>query len=105
MKLRFHCECRDKYTDAVYQRGMVYDFPDERGQEIINTGYARMVIEEPDEPQPAVEQQEIKVQYMHDMSLKELRALAKEVGVATRGTKDEIIERILVKEVDEKEAK
>lgn len=107
MKLKFRCECRDKYTEAVYQPGMVYDFPDDRGQEIINTGYARMVLDEPEEPQPqpVEEQPDINVQYMPDMSIKELRALAKEVGVSVRGTKAEIIERILVKEVDEKQVK
>lgn len=115
MKLRFNEVCRDKYTNELYEFDSIYEFEEERALEIIASGKAELV-HSISEVQNAVEQamqeqlkedekkkqEESRMINMFSLSKKELIELAKEVDVSIRGTKEEIIERILEKEVDNK---
>lgn len=109
MKLRFKQECSDKYTNTLYEVGSVHEFEDERAKEILNTGYAELIEEkttpiEPFDEEPSKEEDtktveerldEGEVINLYELSRDELQKLAKEKGVAIRGTKEEIIERLL----------
>lgn len=120
MKLRFLQTCQDKRNGKMYDLNKVYEFDEERGREILKTRYAVEVKEiepEKDEKQVAgVEEETIEenstveeveeetldekldageMVNLHDLKLDELKKLAKEEGVAVRGTKEEIIERIM----------
>ena len=104
MKLRFRQECTDKNTNVLYKVGAIYEFEDERAKEILNSGYAEVVeevkkvkatVEEPKDVETRLNEGEIVDLY--SLSKKELENLAKEQGVAVRGTKEEIIERLLSK--------
>ena len=120
MKLRFRSQCRDKYNGELYEARKVYEFDEARGNEILLTGYAEKVqtIEEVNEeikakeaeekvqekveaPQP--QQEEPAVINLYDLKKDDVIKIAKKVGVATRGTKEDIIERILAKECPQDE--
>ena len=114
MKIRFTQKCMDMYTLEEYNVGDVKEFKDARALDIIATGYAKKVqeselnvqeceqnIRESEFPQEIVseyiadkmsEQQEEK---LSDLKKVELIEIAKDMGVSTRGTKEDIIERIL----------
>jgi hypothetical protein len=106
MKLRFKCECVDKHTGQTYRRLGVYEFDDDRAKEILATGRAEEVKEkavEPAEPVAKSVQEKTAEERLDDgelvnlMDLKksELIEMAKKVGVSTRGSKEDIIERLL----------
>ena len=109
MKLKFKIEVRDKHTKEVYAQNSVHDFEEARALEILATGYAELVEEAEEEGQ----QEEIddlekeleggKIVNLHDLTLKELQKIAKEEEVSTRGTKDDIIERIMAKHESEEQ--
>lgn len=109
MKLKFKIEVRDKHTKEVYAQNSVHEFEEARALEILATGFAELVEEAEEEGQ----QEEIddlekeleggKIVNLHDLTLKELQKLAKEEEVSTRGTKDDIIERIMAKHESEEQ--
>ena len=99
-KLRFKMSCKDKYIEGlVYHRDCEYWFEDERADEVLATGYAFVVEEKQEEPKEIdnldEELEKGKMVNLHDLTVEELKKLAKEEGVSVRGTKDEIIERIM----------
>lgn len=116
MKLRFNQVCRDKHTGETYEKGKTYEFADERGKEILKSGYAEEVVvvqipkeptkQEPpkEEPTAPTEPQDLETKLdsgmvvnLHELSKEELVKLAKKEGVSIRGNKDDIIERLLAK--------
>lgn len=101
MKLRFKQECTDKNTNVLYQVGVIYEFDDERAKEILNTGYAEVVEEikkVTDTPKDVEERlNEGEIVDLYSLSKDELVKLAKEQGVSIRGSKEDIIERLLAK--------
>jgi hypothetical protein len=100
MKLKFNARVQDKYTKAIYEKDSVYEFEDERAMEILATGYADIVEEakEIDNLDEALENGEMVD--LNQLTLKELKKLAKEEGVSTSGSKSNIIERIMSKHED-----
>lgn len=103
MKLRFKQECTDKNTNVLYRVGTIYKFEDERAKEILNTGYAE-VVEEIKKPFESIEEEckdiedrlnEGEIVDLYSLSKNELIKLAKEQDVSIRGSKEEIIERLL----------
>ena len=116
-KIKFMYNCMDKYTRVNYTAGDVHEFEDARADEIVATGYAKVVTEFATKMQEAeelaeetveekvqeaevsveetVEDDEEKPLKLSELSKDELVALAKEYGVATRGTKADIIKRLL----------
>lgn len=115
MKLRFNEICKDKYTKELYLTDKIYEFDNERAKEILASGKAERihsinevnkVIKEAKQEKHIEEQQkkeeETKLVDMYKLRKNELIEIAKQVGVSIRGTKEEIIERILVQEVDNK---
>lgn len=124
MKLRFKTTCKDKYTGVKYERGKTYEFEETRGKEILRTGKAEIDKSEvviinslpQHEPQPIEEKpkEEVKVEKdlmtlleegvvvnLNDYKREEIIKLARKLKVATKGTKAEIIERILAKTNEE----
>ena len=101
MKLRFKQECTDKNTNVLYQTGIIYEFDDERAKEILNTGYAEVVEEAKksiDTPKDVEERlNDGEIVDLYSLSRDELVKLAKEQGVPIRGSKEDIIERLLAK--------
>lgn len=101
MKLRFKQECTDKNTNVLYQVGVIYEFDDERAKEILNTGYAEVVeeIKKVDDTPKDVEERlnDGEIVDLYSLSKDELIKLAKEQGVSIRGSKEDIIERLLSK--------
>lgn len=104
MKLRFSCECVDKYNGKTYRRGCTYDFDEDRAKEILATGRADEVKEEKPIEQPTEPKEEKTVNQklddgelvnLLDLKKSELVEIAKKVGVSTSGTKEQIIERLL----------
>lgn len=103
MKLRFNCECVDKYTNQKYRRGCVYEFDEDRAKEILATKRADEVKE------PQVKASDDKkddrsldqrlddgeMVNLHELKKAELVKLAEEAGVSTSGTKQDIIDRLL----------
>lgn len=115
-KLRFTNVCKDKYTKERYAKGAIHEFEDARADEIVATGYAKVieVIQENEEnvQEPKEEIQEVEdlsdvdmtiddVEFedepvkLSELTKEELVALAKEHGVSTRGNKADIINRLL----------
>ena len=114
MRLRFLSTCTDKHTGKTYERDQVYEFENTRGQEILNTKHAVRVdamVELPELPKEEPAEEVIEVQEeepktvderledgeminLNDLSINELRKMAKEVGIDSKGTKEELIERI-----------
>lgn len=116
MKIKFNRTCKDKNTGEMYSAGMIKEFDDARALEIINTGYADEYVEtvkevvdiekhletleEPKEDEKVQKEEEVvdedvEVIKLSDLTVKELKEMCKEVGVATTGSKDELIERLL----------
>lgn len=103
MKLKFKQTCKDKYNGATYSEGETYEFEDERALEILKTGLAEKVEEEQEQPMPKTDPKEDldkalnegQLVNLHDLTIKQLKELAKEKGVSTSGKKDDIIERLL----------
>lgn len=105
MKIKFTKECQDKNTSERYSVGQEKEFEDERALEIIEKGFAVEV--EPNEPTEPNEPQEQAQEITYDdqfvpvkldeLSVEELRKCAKDLGVAVRGSKAEIIARIEAK--------
>lgn len=123
MKIKFVRACQDKHSGEMYRVGQVKEFDDERALEIIATRYAVEVKEEPKvdalvhlvqqaEAQKATENvaleatnenvalqatndAEYEPVHLSELSKAELIEIAKDLGVAIRGTKEELIERIL----------
>ena len=100
MKIRFTHKCMDMYTLEEYNVGDVKEFKDARALGIIATGYAKEV-KESEFPQEIVSQyiadkmNEQQDEKLSDLKKSELIEIAKDMGVSTRGTKEDIIERIL----------
>lgn len=88
------------YTLEEYNVGDVKEFKDARALDIIATGYAKEV-KESEFPQEIVSEyiaskiSEEKEEKLSDLKKSELIEIAKDMGVSTRGTKEDIIERIL----------
>lgn len=111
MKIRIVRECRDKFTNELYRRGMIVDFEEARALNTIKRGYAKEVKEQPllemeivEEEILEVEEQEEVVEVppleneplkLSELTKAQLVALAKESKVPHSGTKAEIIERLL----------
>lgn len=107
-KLRFKMSCKDKYIEGlVYCRDCEYWFEDERADEVLATGYAFVVDTKQEESQEIDNLEEAleqgKMVNLHDLTVAELKKLAKEEGVSARGTKDEIVERIMAKQEETEE--
>lgn len=103
MKIIFKQECRDKNNGAMYKVGEVHVFEDERAKEILKSGYADLV-EEVKETKNDVAQEKKTLQErldngeiieLNSLTKSELVNLAKEQGVSVRGSKEDIIERLL----------
>lgn len=117
MKLQFTQTVQDKNTSEYYKPNTTYEFDDARAKEILSTGYA-VVVEElkgtkPIEPFVDDTQEEIpkseenvtktlderlndgEMIDLYTLSREELQHLAKEKGVAIRGSKNDFIERLL----------
>ena len=47
MKIRFIRECQDKYDGTFYKANSIHEFDKERAEEILKTGYAEVILEEP----------------------------------------------------------
>lgn len=123
MKLRFLIECRDKYTGEIYKRNSVHDFEEKRANELLKTRYVEKAegvdaikdvnCKAVEEAQKAIKEEKEKelkeitnleealadgqMVNLNDLSFNEIRKLAKEEGVSTKGKKEEIIERIMAK--------
>ena len=117
MKLQFNQTVQDKNTGEYYKPNTSYEFDDARAKEILSTGYA-VVIEElkgtkPIEPfvddtKEEIPKTEEKISKtiderlndgemidLYSLTRDELQHLAKEKGVAIRGSKEDIIKRLL----------
>ena len=122
-KLKFIWDCMDKHTRKNYDKGSIHEFEDVRADEIVATGYAKVVEEIEELPQEEVEvveeaTEEIEVSEddvtiddisfedeeevvedgvvkLSELSKPQLIELAKECRVSTRGTKEDIIKRLL----------
>ena len=115
MKIKFTRHCMDKFTNENYNQGMIKEFDDERALEIINSGYAvkyqdnndvvdvrdklddetKEETETDDETETKEDDTpELEPVELHELTMNELKEIAKELGVAIRGSKDEIIARI-----------
>ena len=119
MKLRFLMECRDKYTGEIYKRKGVYEFDEKRANELLKTRYVEKVVgvdalkevsckaveeakkaikEVKEAPKEAVEEAEEESDYiaidLNALSYQKLRKMAKEMGLITTGSKEELIDRI-----------
>ena len=94
MKIEFTRECMDKTTHERYHIGEVREFSSERALEICGVGFALIVEDEPakEVAQEATNEEPLK---LSEMKKAELVELAKEHGVSTKGTKEEIIQRVL----------
>lgn len=114
MKLRFKEKCKDKYTGTMYEKGETYEFEDERGQDIIKTGRAELVLDIRSEG-TGVSQEDVKevtdleveldkgeMVNLQNVSKEELIKLAKKMHVSIRGSKEDIIERIMAASETEK---
>lgn len=88
MKLQFNQTVTDKYTGEFYEPNTVYEFDDTRGEEILHTGFATRV-EELTEEKPKPDTTDL-----HELPRDELIKLAKAKGVAIRGSKEDIINRL-----------
>ena len=110
MKLQFNQTVQDKNTGEYYKPNTTYEFDDDRAKEILATGYAIVIeelkgtkpiepfVEEPQEEIPKTLDERLDSGEMIDLyslSREELQHLAKEKGVAIRGSKNDIIERLL----------
>ena len=123
MKLQFKQKVQDKNTGEYYKPNTSYEFDDVRANEILSTGYAVVVEEKGTKPiEPFVEdsKEEIpkteenitstvenvtktvderlndgEVIDLYSLTRDELQHLAKEKGVAIRGSKEDIIKRLL----------
>lgn len=91
MLIKFLKVCKDKNTDEYYNVGQIKEFNDARAIEIINTGYATEFKEEPKEK--VKENEPVKVD-IDSLPLKELKKCCKDLGLATSGTKQDLINRI-----------
>ena len=101
MKLQFNQTVKDKYTGDFYEPNTIYEFDDTRGEEILHTGFATRVEDhkgtKPIEPfveEPAEEEPKPETKDLHELSRDELIKLAKDKGVAIRGSKEDIINRL-----------
>lgn len=96
MKLLFNTTCKDKHTGTIYEAGKGYEFEDERANEILKSGLAEMVQEEQKEIDDLeAELDKGKMVNLNELTINELKKLAKELNISASGKKDEIIERIL----------
>lgn len=96
MKLQFNQTVKDKYTGEVYEPNTIYEFDDTRGEEILHTGFATRVEEHKGTKpiEPFVEEPKPDTTDLHELSRDELIKLAKAKGVAIRGSKEDIINRL-----------
>ena len=103
MKLKFLCTCQDKHTGKMYKHGEAYDFEEARAAEILATGHAVKVgavempkapEEEPKEEREVETRDDLEMINLETLTVNELRKLAKEMGISTKGTKKELIELI-----------
>lgn len=100
MRLLFNTTCTDRYTGTTYEYGKAYDFDTTRANQILESGYAVAIegvkkIEKIDEP--VVEEKrrdDLEMLNLEDMTVTELRKLAKDMGVSVKGSKKEIIEKL-----------
>lgn len=103
MKIKFLCTCQDKHTGKMYKHGEAYDFEEARAAEILATGNAVKVgavempkapEEEPKEEKEVETRDDLEMINLETLTVNELRKLAKEMGLSTKGTKKELIEII-----------
>lgn len=98
MLVKFIKQCMDKNTNEMYYSGTVKEFDDVRAKEIIKTGYAieftESKIERAIEVQDTLVDPNVVKVDLESLTLKELKKCAKDLGLATTGTKAELIERI-----------
>lgn len=117
MKLRFLQNCKDKNTGKEYNENCEYVFDDARAKEILATGLAEVV---EGKAMPKTDAQEEKKDLvpsnnevvneeksveerldegemvnLHELTKNEVVELAKKQGISTKGSKDDIIERLL----------
>lgn len=107
--LIFKKHCQDKNTGRYYDAGETFEFEDERADEILATGLAEESVNvldhaakmhEENTVAPANEGETEKkptpsMVNLNELSKKELIEIAKENNVATRGTKEDIIARLM----------
>lgn len=104
MKLKFKETVQDKYTSQYYYKNTVHEFTKERAEEILlvkNGYYAEEFNEESKTETPQSNENEIleaspelEAVRLEDLTVAELRAAAKDLGLSTRGNKAELIKRI-----------
>ena len=116
MKLRFRQTVQDKNDGTMYAYNSVHEFDDARAKEILAKGVAvrvcepinmakEEIAEESKPANPAEEtvpsdlaeeapQEPREIKLLEDMTLEELKEIAKQEGLAVRGTKAELVERI-----------
>lgn len=110
MKLQFNQTVRDKNTGAYYEPNTFYEFDDDRAKEILATGYAKAVEEVKARPLETTVEESVKgtdnktvderlndgeMINLYELTRDELQKLAKEKGVAIRGSKEDIVNRLL----------
>lgn len=106
MKLRFKETVQDKYTSQYYYKDNVYEFEDARAKDILSANNGRYAEEYKEEPKPQAEEPKqvenvalkatpaLEAVKVEDLTLAELKACAKDLGLSTRGNKADLIKRI-----------
>lgn len=93
MKIKFIKACKDKDTNELYHANQEKEFDDDRALEIIEKGFAVEVLEEHEKIE--YEPPQVELVKLSDLKVEDLREICKANGLTIRGTKEEIIERIL----------
>lgn len=108
MKLKVLKKFHDKETDALHNAGDVIEVSDERGNEILKSKYnvAELVeLGEPDTPagenptgdgEPTDGQGNAGAEKLEDLTVDQLKAKAKELGINIKGlkTKEQLLEAL-----------
>lgn len=108
MKILFNETLQDKKTGAYYYNGTIHEFTEERGKEILSSGRAVKeyieevalkatsvdVASEATNDETLVNTKSIELVNIETLTLAELKACAKDLGLKVTGTKAELIERI-----------
>lgn len=106
MKLKVLKKFHDKETDALHNAGDVIEVSDERGNEILKSKYnvaELFELGEPDKPpvngdgsngEPTDEQGNAEAEKLENLTVDQLKAKAKELGINIKGlkTKEQLLE-------------
>lgn len=110
MKLKVLKKFHDKETDALHNAGDVIEVSDERGNEILKSKHnvaELLELGEPDNPsagdnltgadsngEPTDGQENVDAEKLEDLTVEQLKAKAKELGIDIKGlkTKEQLLE-------------